>query len=177
MKIIACLGNPGRKYRSNRHNAGALIGARLAESLDIPIREKRFSSECGTGRIGQEPVLMLFPLTFMNNSGTSVREALSFYSVLPPGLLVIHDEIELPFGDCRMKFGGGHKGHNGLRSIIQHAGSADFHRMRFGVGRPGHPDREVADYVLSDFTAEEMRALDEMLPSLKDLVTACITGV
>lgn len=168
MKIIACLGNPGKKYRNNRHNIGFLLGESIARLASLAPGKKQFSAAAGTGTIAGEAVLFLFPDTFMNNSGVSVRAALDYYRESADNLIVIHDEIELPFGEVRIKFGGGHKGHNGLRSIIQHTGTADFHRIRFGVGRPPHPDMAVADYVLSDFTSDELARIDETVPGVFD---------
>jgi PTH1 family peptidyl-tRNA hydrolase len=160
MKIIACLGNPGERYRFTRHNIGFLVGEYLASRYDIPITRKGFSAVYGTGRILTHEVLFLFPQTFMNQSGQSVQAALSFYKEDAESLIVMHDEIELPFGEIRKKRGGGHKGHNGLRSIIQTLSSPDFERLRFGVGRPDAGD--VSDYVLSPFSPDERNLLNEL---------------
>jgi PTH1 family peptidyl-tRNA hydrolase len=176
MKIIACLGNPGRKYRNNRHNIGFLLGEAVAGAAGISLRKKEFSSTTGAGTIAGQAVLMIFPETFMNNSGVALRAAIDYYRETAENIIVIHDEIELPFGEFRLKFGGGHKGHNGLRSIIQHTGTSDFHRLRFGVGRPPHPDMAVADYVLSDFTDDELRRIGEILPAILDALAGLITG-
>jgi len=176
MKILACLGNPGKQYARNRHNAGFLAGEFLAGRYDIRLKEKRFSSICGAGDIAGEKTLIMLPQTYMNNSGTAVKAAMEYYGLEPGSLAVIHDEIELPFGEVRMKFGGGHKGQNGIRSIIQHAGSADFHRIRIGVGRPPHPDMAVADHLLSNFTAGEMERLGEILADVQPMVESIIAG-
>ena len=176
MKIIACLGNPGRKYRNNRHNIGFLLGEAVAGAAGISVHKKEFSSTTGTGTITGQAVLMIFPGTFMNNSGVALRAAIDYYRETAENIIVIHDEIELPFGEFRLKFGGGHKGHNGLRSIIQHTGTSDFHRLRFGVGRPPHPEMAVADYVLSDFTDDELRRIGEILPGILDALAGLITG-
>ncbi len=174
MKIIASLGNPGKKYRNNRHNIGFLLGEAAARSANITLRKKEFSSTTGTGSIAGQAVLLLFPETFMNNSGVALRAALDYYRETPESVVVIHDEIELPFGEFRTKFGGGHKGHNGLRSIVQHIGTSDFHRLRFGVGRPPHAGMTVADYVLSDFSGEELERIREILPGVLDALAALI---
>ncbi len=176
MKIIAFLGNPGKKYSRNRHNIGAIIGDIAAGHFGIKVKEKEFSAHTGAGKIAGMPVLLLFPQTYMNASGTSVQAALQYYREAPANLVVVHDEIELPFGEFRTKFGGGHKGHNGLRSIIQHTGSADFHRIRVGVGRPAHPETAVADHVLSDFTGEEMQRIIEMAPSIIEALAGIIAA-
>lgn len=174
MKIIACLGNPGKKYNRNRHNIGFIIGEYLARACAIQPSQKVFSSFAGQGKIDATPVLLLFPQTFMNNSGIAVAAALEYYRETPDNLIVIHDEIELPFGEYRVKFGGGHKGHNGIRSILQHINSPDFHRLRFGVGRPDNPQIGVADYVLSNFTQDEMRAIDAASSAIIDTVRSIV---
>lgn len=166
MKVIACLGNPGRQYLRTRHNIGFILGEYFAREHGIPMKGKSFSSLTGTGTIGETPVVLLMPQTFMNNSGNAVVQALQFYKADPADLVVVHDEIELPFGESRVKFGGGHKGHNGIRSIIQLIGTPDFHRLRIGVGRPDHPAIGVADYVLAPFTGEEWQQLLEFLPGI-----------
>ena len=165
MKIIACLGNPGKKYISHRHNAGFILGRYIAEEFCISVKKKMFSSLCGSGKIDGADVLILFPQTFMNKSGIAVSSAMCYYGSNPGDIIVVHDEIELPFGELRTKFGGGHKGQNGIRSIIEATGSPDFHRLRFGVGRPVNQDASVADYVLSDFSHDEILLIKEIAPA------------
>ena len=174
MKLISCLGNPGKKYEKNRHNAGFMAAEHLAREFSIQPREKKFSSICGAGIIAGEKILIILPQTYMNNSGTAVKPAMDFYSVDPGSLIVIHDDIELPFGEIRPKFGGGHKGQNGIRSIIQHTGTADFHRIRIGVGRPPHPDMAVADYLLSNFIEEEISQINEILSRIPEMVKSIV---
>jgi peptidyl-tRNA hydrolase, PTH1 family len=167
MKIIACLGNPGDRYRNTRHNIGFIVGKYLADHYSIPVTKKGFSAVYGVGRSGVNDLLFIFPQTFMNMSGVSISAALSFYKEDASSLIVIHDEIELPFGEIRKKNGGGHKGHNGLRSLIQHVATNDFIRIRFGVGRP-EGDIDVADYVLSDFSSEERDKLDGLFVRVRE---------
>ncbi|HPA73854.1 MAG TPA: aminoacyl-tRNA hydrolase [Spirochaetota bacterium] len=176
MKILACLGNPGNQYARNRHNAGFIAGRYLADAHGIALGEKKFSSVCGSGTLCGEKILLMLPQTFMNNSGTAVKAAMDYYAAEADSLIVVHDDIELPFGEVRAKFGGGHKGQNGIRSIIQHAGTADFHRIRIGVGRPPHPEMAVADYLLSNFSAEEMERLEEILAGIEPMVNSVIAG-
>lgn len=164
MIIIACLGNPGKKYNRTRHNAGFIAGEYIASKEGISINKKAFNSETGTGKIRGKDVLLMFPQTYMNNSGTAVQKGLKFYNTSPSNLLVIHDDLELPFGQIKTKFSGGHKGHNGIRSIMAETGSADFHRIRFGIGRPENPHISVSDHVLANFTADEIKAMEELLP-------------
>lgn len=174
MKIIACLGNPGKQYARNRHNAGFIAGEYLADRNGIQLREKKFSSLCGSGTVFGEKILLMLPQTFMNNSGTAVKAAMDYHSVGAESLIVVHDDIEIPFGEIRVKFGGGHKGQNGIRSIIQHAATADFHRIRIGVGRPPHPDLAVADYLLSNFSSVELEALAGSLPHAEEILASII---
>lgn len=164
MLVVVGLGNPGRDYASHRHNVGFMAVDRLAEVVRAePFREK-FSAELAKATIGGEPALLLKPMTYMNDSGRSVGPALAFFKASAADLVVLHDELDLPFGDVRLKHGGGHAGHNGLRSIMAHVGGADFGRVRIGVGRPPPGFRgEVADFVLSPFDAVERASLPECL--------------
>lgn len=174
--IIACLGNPGTKYAKNRHTVGFMIGELLARQSGIRLGGTSFQSLSGKGMLSGRDVLVMMPQSYMNLSGGPVRKALDFYKVPPKRLVVIHDEIELPFGRITVKFGGGHRGHNGIRSIISEVGTADFHRIRFGVGRPDHPEIEVADYVLSDFSREELARIGELMPQIEEHLAGILTG-
>ena len=174
MIILAFLGNPGKKYYRTRHNAGFIVGEKIASSYGISINKKNFSAETGSGRLSGADVFFIFPQTFMNLSGQSVSRAMNFYNTKHDELIVIHDELELQFGDVRYKFGGGHKGHNGLRSIIAETGSADFHRIRFGIGRPDNPQMDVADYVLSAFSQEEFEKIDGLVPAVNKVIQSII---
>jgi len=161
--MVAGLGNPGPKYQKNRHNAGFLVLDAFAASLD-GTGGSGGTKRGATVMKGELPddveVVCVWPGQFMNLSGGSVCPLMKDYGIAIENLLVIHDEIELPFGEIRLKKGGGHKGHNGLRDIIQRCGSSDFTRLRFGVGRPDHPD--VAGYVLSDFAVQERDRFSEL---------------
>ncbi|HOP62148.1 MAG TPA: aminoacyl-tRNA hydrolase [Spirochaetota bacterium] len=177
MIILAFLGNPGRKYSYTRHNIGFMVGEHFAGSSGIKINKKTFSAECGTGKIDGQDTLLLFPQTFMNLSGKSVAKAMDFYDAGPENLIVIHDELELTFGDIRTKLGGGHKGHNGLRSIIAETGSADFHRIRFGIGRPENPQMDIADHVLSRFSKDEQDSLAKLIPAASELILSVMQSI
>lgn len=170
MKIIACLGNPGRKYKKTRHNIGFIVGEFLSKSFSISINKKDFKSKFGTGKIDGKDVCVILPQTYMNNSGFAVRNIMNYYKSDENDLLVIHDEIELPFGKINLKSGGGHKGHNGLRSIVQEIGTSEFKRLRFGVGRPENDHISVADYVLSNFQKDELIKIEEYYSEIIDLV-------
>jgi len=166
VKILVFLGNPGKKYSRTRHNIGFMAGEKFAELNSIKINKKNFLSETGTGKIEGIDVLLLFPQTYMNESGKAVKKALDFYGETHANLIVFHDELELKFGDLKIKFAGGHKGHNGIRSIITETGSADFHRIRFGIGRPENEAMSVSDHVLSKFSQDEMTVIENMMPEV-----------
>jgi PTH1 family peptidyl-tRNA hydrolase len=177
MIIIAFLGNPDKKYIRTRHNIGFIAGRYLASKEGISINKKTFSSETGTGKIQGRDTLLMFPQTYMNSSGSAVQKGLKFYNTPPTSLIVVHDDLELSFGQIKTKYSGGHKGHNGIRSIMTETGSADFHRIRFGIGRPENPDISVSDHVLSNFTAEEMKALEELLPESARIIETLLDTI
>ena len=137
MKLVVGLGNPGPRYERTRHNVGFMVVDQLRRQHRFAEFRDKFSGECSKGSIGSTDVALLKPMTFMNESGRSVQAALAFYHINANAeeTLVLHDELDLPFGDIRLKAAGGHAGHNGLRSIISSCG-ADFSRLRFGIGRP-----------------------------------------
>jgi len=171
MLLVVGLGNPGREYSAHRHNVGFMVVDELARRLGADAFRDRFSGACARAEIAGEPAILLKPQTFMNDSGQSVQPAMAFFKVTPRELVVIHDELDIPFADVRLKIGGGHAGHNGLRSIMATTGTGDFGRVRIGVGRPPPDFRgEVASFVLSGFTAEERAALPAMLEKAGDTV-------
>ncbi|MEZ4469771.1 MAG: aminoacyl-tRNA hydrolase [bacterium] len=166
--LVVGLGNPGPRYAGNRHNVGFMVVDRLGDGAGLPLSRSRFNGRYATGSLEGRSVALLEPETFMNLSGQAVSPARSFFNVEVGNILVIHDELDLPFGTLRLKVGGGHAGHNGLRSIVAQLGTADFARLRVGIGRPQHG--AVSDYVLSDFTREER----EWLPDLLDRATEAV---
>lgn len=151
--LIVGLGNPEPKYAGNRHNIGFMVLDQLAHDAGISMTRTKFKGVYGTGNIGGTPVVLLKPQTYMNLSGRSVVPAQRFFDVNDEDVLVIHDELDLPYGRLRLKIGGGHAGHNGLRSITSEMGQNTFARLRVGIGRPVHGD--VSNYVLSDFSRGE----------------------
>jgi PTH1 family peptidyl-tRNA hydrolase len=152
--LVAGLGNPGREYERTRHNVGWLVADELARRLGASFRSK-FSGRLAETRLDDLRLALLKPETYMNDSGRSLGAALRFFKVAPGDLLVVHDDVDLEEGRLQARLGGGLAGHNGLRSIAQALGTADFLRLRIGVGRPGRGDRRpVADYVLSPFEPE-----------------------
>jgi len=174
VQILAGLGNPGGKYARTRHNIGFMALDRIAEDHGFTPWRARFQGEVAEGRLGQEKVLLLKPQTFMNNSGQSVGEAMRFFKLTPAEITVFHDELDLAPGKCRVKTGGGHAGHNGLRSLHAHIGEA-YHRVRLGIGHPGRKEA-VAGYVLHDFAKAEEDWLDDLLRGISDGAPALAAG-
>ena len=166
MKLIVGLGNPGAKYARNRHNIGYMAVDRIAEDQGFSPWRSKFQGEISEGRLGSEKVVLLKPETFMNLSGQSVGEAMRFFKLIPDDVIVFQDELDLAPGKVRVKTGGGHAGHNGLRSLHQHIG-AEYERVRLGIGHPGHKDR-VSHYVLSDFAKADADWLDDVLRGVSD---------
>jgi len=157
IKLLAFAGNPGGQYRETRHNAGWLCLEALERKYTVNWNEK-FSSRLGDFRLENRQVRLQQPLSFMNKTGEPVRKAMDFYSLKPEEILVVHDELELPFGTVQVRKGGGLGGHNGLRSLNQQLGTPDFYRLRFGISRPSRGD--VSAWVLARFSAEELPLMD-----------------
>ena len=163
MKIIAGLGNPTDKYKGTRHNVGYMVADRISKETGIAVNRHRFHALCGLGFIEGQRVLLMKPLTYMNRSGESIREAADFYKVDPEDILVIYDDISMEQGMLRIRGKGSAGGHNGMKSIISHLGSDAFPRIRVGIGEKKHPDQDLADYVLGHFSPDEAKAVEEAL--------------
>ncbi|ALF59874.1 aminoacyl-tRNA hydrolase [Psychrobacter urativorans] len=162
IKLIVGLGNPGQQYMFTRHNAGFWFVQHLAQQFNITLSpDKKFHGVTGRGQIHGHDVRLLLPLTFMNKSGESVVPMVNFYNIANNQLLIAHDELDIPAGSIKLKTGGGHGGHNGLRDITPHIGS-DFHRLRVGIGHPGHKSK-VSGHVLSKASANEQIDIDSAL--------------
>jgi peptidyl-tRNA hydrolase, PTH1 family len=161
MRIVAGLGNPGAQYRKNRHNAGFEVVDRLIARWNAPALKEKFSALTGKASFRGEDVVLIEPMTYMNLSGEPLQKAMAFYKVALSDVIVVHDELDLPWRDVRVKTGGGHAGHNGLRSIIQHCGGPDFVRVRVGIGKP--PRGTTESWVLGDFDAMESAELPGVL--------------
>ena len=166
MKLFVGLGNPGQKYAGNRHNIGFMALDRMAEDHGFGPWRNKFQASVTEGKFGSTKVVLLKPETFMNLSGQSVGEAMRFYKLDSTDVVVFHDELDLAPGKCRVKTGGGHAGHNGLRSIHQHI-SPHYDRVRLGIGHPCHKDA-VSGYVLRDFAKAEQEWLDDLLRGISD---------
>ena len=165
MKLLVGLGNPGERYARTRHNLGWLAVQEIIRVHGLSPGVSRFQGRFGDGQIDGARVAWLFPETFMNRAGQSVAAAVRFFKLEPGDILVFHDELELPPGRLRMKCGGGNAGHNGLKSIQQLLGSADFVRIRLGIGRPLPPVDPVG-HVLTPFDADEIRLIEPILTGL-----------
>jgi peptidyl-tRNA hydrolase, PTH1 family len=161
--LVVGLGNPGRAYETHRHNVGFRVVDAIRERQGWPEYKAKFSGVWTRGLLGARPVSLLKPQGYMNLSGDSVQPAAAFLKVAPEGIIVVHDELDLAWRDIRVKVGGGHAGHNGVRSIIERLGSAAFVRVRVGIGSPGRGGRDAADWVLSSFEPVEREALPEVL--------------
>ncbi|SEL88710.1 peptidyl-tRNA hydrolase [Roseovarius azorensis] len=166
MQLFVGLGNPGAKYENNRHNIGFMAVERIAADHGFGPWRAKFQGHVAEGALDGEKVILLKPATFMNLSGQSVGEALRFYKLTPGDVTVFHDELDLAPGRLRVKQGGGHAGHNGLRSIHSHIGEA-YGRVRLGIGHPGHKDR-VAHYVLQDFAKADAAWLDDLMRGISE---------
>jgi PTH1 family peptidyl-tRNA hydrolase len=161
MWLVVGLGNPGRQYDGNRHNVGFEVVAELAARGKAPTWREKFGAELGETTLRGERVLLCKPMEFMNVSGQPVARVVQFWKIAPESTVVVHDDLDLPFGQLRLGAGGGHGGNNGVRSLIAELGTPDFLRVRFGIGRPA-PGRSAADYVLTDFTRAEQKDLPDL---------------
>jgi PTH1 family peptidyl-tRNA hydrolase len=174
IELTAFLGNPGGEYRGNRHNAGWLAAGALPFSASLNWQKKYKGRYASMDAAPAGRLHFIMPDTYMNCSGESVYAAAAFFKIPPERILVVHDELELPLGTVGLKFSGGLGGHNGLRSMKQSFGTADFWRLRIGIGRPEHSD--VAGYVLSDFSAAEKPLLDQVLAAASELLALALSG-
>jgi len=170
--LIVGLGNPGRNHAFNRHNVGFMAVDKLALAQGIDLRRVQSKAIVGNGRLAERAVILAKPQTFMNLSGEAVGALASFYRIPPRAVLVVYDELDIPFGVIRLREKGGAGGHNGMRSVIQHLGN-DFPRLRLGIGRP--PGRmDPAAYVLQDFSRDELPLVSEMLATAGQAIASFV---
>ncbi len=175
IKLIVGLGNPGQEYMFTRHNAGFWFVLHLAQQFNITLApDKKFHGVTGRGQIHRHDVRLLMPLTFMNKSRQSVVPMVKFYGIDNDELLIAHDELDIPAGSIKLKTDGGHGGHNGLRDITPHIGN-DFHRLRVGIGHPGHKSK-VSGHVLSKAAPDEQIAIDSALSAAFDALPLLLGG-
>ena len=174
MHIIVGLGNPGKQYEFTRHNAGFLCLDYLAAKHNIKVNKIKFKSLVGEGNIKGEKVILLKPTTFMNLSGEAVVEAMNFYKTDISELIVVYDDISLPLGTLRIREKGSAGGHNGMKNIIYRTGKDNFPRIRLGVSAPG--ERDLADYVLSKFSKEDLKTFSSAVEDVVDAIELMIKG-
>lgn len=173
MHLVLGLGNPGRRYERTRHNAGFLVVDRLADRHRTAVDRAQLGALVGNVRLGDRPVVLAKPQSFMNLSGQPAASLRGWYKVTNEQVVVVHDEVDLPFGDVRVKKGGGSGGHNGLKDLVEKLGGADFVRVRVGVGRP--PEGwDTADWVLAAFSSAEEEALPEVLDRAVEAVALVV---
>ena len=179
IKLFVGLGNPGDKYIATRHNAGFWwidqIAVQTNSNLAIDAKMFGIVGKYGQGAVNQENKWLLKPTTFMNGSGKSIAALANYYKILPAEILVIHDELDLPAGTARLKFGGGHGGHNGLKDTHAALGTADYWRLRIGIGHPGDRN-EVVNYVLKAPLKDEQTAIDDSITKSANLLNALTAG-
>lgn len=172
--LVVGLGNPGPQYAGNRHNAGFMVVDELAARLGARFKVHKARAEVVEGRVAGAPAVLAKPLSYMNLSGGPVKALAAFYKVEPERIIVIHDELDIPYGALRAKLGGGDNGHNGLKSITKALETRDYLRIRFGIGRP--PGRmDPADYVLRDFATAERKDLPFLVDRAADMVESLIS--
>lgn len=173
--LLVGLGNPGDKYKNNRHNIGFMAIETIAENYGFSPFRSKFQGQISEGRIGGQKVALLKPDTFMNNSGQSVAAAAKFFKIDPENIIIFHDELDLSPGKARVRLGGGNAGHNGLKSIQSHLGSPNTWRVRIGIGHPGDKNR-VSGYVLSDFAKVDQEWVERLLPALSKNIDLLLQG-
>ena len=172
--LLVCLGNPGREYANTRHNIGFLAADALEKRCGVKINKLKYRALTGEVRLGSQRVLVLKPQTYMNLSGEAVKLAGGFYKIPPEHVLVISDDVALPLGKLRIRAGGSAGGHNGLKNIIAHLGTDQFPRIRVGVGAPAHPDHEMVDWVIGNFTPQERKTVDAAVEKALDAAECLI---
>ena len=176
MYLLVGLGNPGSQYEYTRHNIGFIAIDKLAETLNVKADRLKFNAFTAECKINGEKCLLMKPQTFMNNSGESVGEAARFYKIPPENIVIISDDISLKPGKMRIRRKGSAGGHNGLKSIIAHLGSENFPRVKLGVGDRENPDHSLADFVLSKFSKEDMKIVEEIAKKAADAIVLIVSG-
>ena len=174
MKILVGLGNPGREHTINRHNLGFLIVEAWVLLKGQGFRKKEFRSETARFKLGAEDILVLKPQTYMNRSGEAIKEAMQFFKVPIEDVIVVHDELDIPPQSFRIKRGGGHGGHNGLKSIL--ASGENFLRFRMGIGRPMVKEFDIADYVLGNLEKAELDFWEKEMTQISEALDLCLQG-
>ncbi|HUV51124.1 MAG TPA: aminoacyl-tRNA hydrolase [Anaerolineae bacterium] len=179
--LVVGLGNPGKTYAATRHNSGFMVLDKIADSFSIPVGKKKFDSLLGRGIIEDLDVILAKPMGFMNRSGPPIHKIKEYFKISCKDILVVHDDIDLAFGTLRIKEKGGSGGHNGVESLIEFLGSNDFPRLRIGIGRSAvfsRKDIDITDYVLSEFSYNEKKNLDQVITKAQDaIITILCKGI
>ena len=174
--LVVGLGNPDKKYENTRHNAGFHGVDRIAQNLSLTIKKMKFKSLVAETTIAGQKCLLMKPMTYMNNSGEAVVQAMNFYNIPLDHVVVLYDDISLEPSQMRVRRKGSHGGHNGIKSIIQLTGADTFPRVKLGVGKKPHPDYDLADWVLSSFKKEEQQKMKDAYANCEDVVSLIIQG-
>ncbi|MBQ7355597.1 MAG: aminoacyl-tRNA hydrolase [Clostridia bacterium] len=174
--LIVGLGNPGKEYENTRHNAGFIAISLLADKCGVKINKSKFKALIAETTVSDKRALLMMPQTYMNNSGEAVVEAANFYKIPPERILVFSDDISLDVAKTRVRRKGSHGGQKGLKSITEHLGSSDFPRVKLGVGQKPNPEFDLADWVLSSFTADERKRMNEAAEHAVDACRLIIAG-
>ena len=172
--LLVCLGNPGKQYENTRHNIGFLTADEIEHRSGVKINKLRYRALTGEVKLGGERVLVMKPQTYMNLSGEAVKLAGAFYKIPPERVIVISDDVSLPLGKLRIRANGSAGGHNGLKNIIAHLGTDAFPRIKVGVGAPAHPEHEMVDWVIGNFTPAEKKVVAEAVGKAADAVECLI---
>lgn len=172
--LLVCLGNPGKQYENTRHNIGFMAADLLAEREGVKLNKLRYRALTGEMTLGGARVLVIKPQTYMNLSGEAVKLAGGFYKVPPERVLVISDDVSLPLGKLRIRTSGSAGGHNGLKNIISHLGTDAFPRIKVGVGAPAHPEHEMVDWVIGNFSGEEKKVVRQALEKVIEAVECVV---
>ena len=172
--LLVCLGNPGKQYENTRHNIGFMAADLLSEREGVKLNKLRYRALTGEMTLGGARVLVLKPQTYMNLSGEAVKLAGGFYKVPPERVLVISDDVSLPLGKLRIRASGSAGGHNGLKNIIAHLGTDAFPRIKVGVGAPAHPEHEMVDWVIGNFSGEEKKVVRQALEKVIEAVECVV---
>ena len=173
--LVVCLGNPGKQYENTRHNIGFMTADEIERRSGVKINKLRYRALTGEVKIAGQRVLVLKPQTYMNLSGEAVKLAGAFYKIPPENVIVISDDVSLPLGKLRIRASGSAGGHNGLKNIIAHLGTDAFPRIKVGVGAPEHPEHEMVDWVIGNFTPQEKKVVAEAVGRAADAVE-CLIG-
>ena len=174
--LILALGNPGEKYSKTRHNAGFIAADYITKQLGITKEKKKFSSLYRESSINSNKIILAYPQTYMNLSGDAANSILSFYKIPVGNLIVLHDETAIPLGKIRINVKGSDGGHNGIKDIIKKTGTQEFIRIRIGIGAKPHPDYILADYVLSKFSADELKTIENVCKDIYGALEMILEG-